>query len=184
MGDPKKKHKKYKTPKRPYDEERLREELRLIGTYGLRNKRELWRHRTMLRKYRRIAREMLSLEPAERAKGERELIRKLYALGLISKGATLEDVLGLRIEDILERRLQTLVYRKGMASSLFQARQLIVHGHIAVGGKKVTSPGYIVPREEEGRIGYTSSSPLAVATHPLRQELTALQGLRGEGRGE
>ncbi|MFB0543146.1 MAG: 30S ribosomal protein S4 [Candidatus Bathyarchaeia archaeon] len=182
MGDPKKKHKKYKAPERPYDEERLKEELRLLGIYGLRNKRELWRHRTMFRKYRRIAREMLSLETAKRIQGEREIINKLYALGLAQRDAPLEEALGLTIEDILERRLQTLVFRKGMASSLFQARQLIVHGHVAVEGRKVTSPSYIVTREEENKIGYAPGSPLALGSHPLRQELAALQVVGREER--
>lgn len=181
MGDPKKKHRKYKTPKRPYDEEHLREELRLLGTFGLRNKRELWRHRTMLRKFRRIAREMLSMEHAKRVEVEGGLIRKMYALGLVPKDATLEEVLGLTIEDILERRLQTLVHRKRMASSFFQARQLIVHGHIIAEGGKVTSPGYIVTREEENRIGYAPTSPLSSVSHPLRKELAAIQGPREEG---
>lgn len=171
MGDPKKKHKKYKTPERPYDEGRLKEELRLLGTYGLRNKKELWRHSSMLRKHRQIAREMLSLETAKRIQGERELISKLYDLGLAGKDVALEEALGLTVEDILERRLQTLVFRRRMASSLFQARQLIVHGHIAVEGRKVTSPGYLVTREEENKIRYAASSPLAQESHPLRQEL-------------
>ena len=182
MGDPKKKHKKYKTPERPYDEERLQEELKLLGTYGLRNKRELWRHSSMLRKYRRIAREMLSLETAKRIQEEREIISKIYALGLARRDAALEEALGLAIEDILERRLQTLVFRRRMASSLFQARQLIVHGHIAVEGRKVTSPGYIVTRGEENKIRYAPSSPLALGSHPLRQELAALQVVGREER--
>lgn len=182
MGDPKKKHKKYKTPESPYDEERLQEELRLLGIYGLRNKRELWRHRTILRKYRQIAREMLSMETAKRIQGERELINKLYALGLTRRDATLEEALDLTIEDILERRLQTLVFRRRMASSLFQARQLIVHGHIAVEGKKVTSPSYIVARREENKVEYAPSSPLAQGSHPLRQELAALQVVGREER--
>jgi small subunit ribosomal protein S4 len=182
MGDPKRQHKKYKTPETPYDEARIMDELKLLGIYGLRNKKELWRHRTMLRNFRQISRAVLSMDPERRAQGEGEFMRKMYTLGLIKKDASLEDILGLRIEDILERRLQTLVYRNRLASSLFQARQLIVHGHIAVGDRAVSSPSYIVTREEENKVGYAPSSSLAQGNHPLRQEIAALQGERGEGR--
>ncbi len=181
MGDPKKKRKKYTTPKRPYDVDTLREELRLIGLYGLRNKRELWKHRTELRRIRRMAREMLSLPPEERAEQERQLMARLRRLGLIGEKATLEDVLGLRVEDILERRLQTIVYRKGLARSPYQARQLIVHGHIAIDGRRVRVPSYLVEIDEEDRISYAETSPLADENHPLRKELEAMK-MVGEAR--
>lgn len=181
MGDPKKKRKQYTTPKRPYDVDTLKEELRLIGLYGLRNKRELWKHRTELSRIRRMAREMLSLPPEERAERGRQLIARLRRLGLIGEGATLEDVLGLRIEAILERRLQTVVYRMGLARSPYQARQLIVHGHIAIDGKRVRVPGYLVGVDEEEMISYAETSPLADANHPLRRELEAMK-MTGEAR--
>jgi len=174
MGDPKKKHKKYRTPERPYDQSRIMDELRLLGTYGLRNKKELWRHRTILRNSQRISRAILSMESEERVQEERNLLNKMHIFGLVQRNASLDDVLGMKIEDILERRLQTLVYRNRMASSFFQARQLIVHGHIAVEDRIVSSPSFIVKREEENKIGYASSSPLAVGNHPLRQEIDAL----------
>ncbi|RLI09716.1 30S ribosomal protein S4 [Candidatus Bathyarchaeota archaeon] len=180
MGDPKKKHKRYTTPKRPYDQDALMEELRLIGAYGLRNKRELWRHRTELSRIRRMAREKLSMDPVERAEGEREMIRKLHSLGLVGEKATLEDILSLRIEDLMERRLQTIVFRKGMAKSLFQARQLITHGHISIGGRKVRAPSYHVTLEDEAQLEFAGSSPLAVRDHPLRRELTVSEMTGGE----
>jgi len=183
MGDPKKKHKKYRTPERPYDQSRIMEELRLLGTYGLRNKKELWRHRTMLRNFQRISRATLSMESEKRTREERFFLSKMHTLGLVQTNASLDDVLGMRIEDILERRLQTLVYRNRMASSLFQARQLIVHGHIAVEDRIVSSPSYIVKREEENKISYAPSSPLATGSHPLRQEMVALQRGKEEERG-
>ena len=95
MGDPKKKHRQYTTPKHPYDQGALVEELRLIGAYGLRNKREIWRHRTELSRFRRMAREKQSLDPVERAESERAMIRKLHSLGLVGERSTLEDVLTL-----------------------------------------------------------------------------------------
>ena len=112
----------------------LEEELRLVGTYGLRNKRELWRNQTELSTLRRRAREMLSMDPEDRVKREHEIIGKLYNLGLVPERATLDDILGLSVQDLMERRLQTILYRNGMAKSLFQARQLITHGHVAIGG--------------------------------------------------
>ena len=184
MGDPKKKHKRYSKPKRPYDQAALLEELKLIGAYGLRNKRELWRQRTELSRIRRMAREMLSMEPVERAESERVMTTKFRRLGLVGQGATLEDVLTLRIEDLLERRFQTIVYRRGMAKSLFQARQLITHGHISIGDRKVRAPSYMVTIEDEEKLVYAGSSPLAIPEHPLRRELTVADMIGGETDGE
>jgi len=180
VGDPKKKHKGYTKPKRPYDYDALMEELRLVGTYGLRNKRELWRLRTELSRIRRMAREKLSMDPVERAKGEREMVRKLHSLGLVDEKAVLEDALGLRIEDLMGRRLQTVVFRRGMTKSLFQARQLITHGHISVGGRKVRVPSYWVTLDDEAQLDYAESSPLAEKGHPLRRELTVSEMMGGE----
>jgi small subunit ribosomal protein S4 len=180
MGDPKKKHKLYTTPKRPYDIANLEEELRLVGTYGLRNKRELWRKRTELSAYRRRAREMLSLDPVERAEEQRVLLGKLNSLGLVSENATLEDVLTLNVQNFLDRRLQTMVHRKGMAKSLFQSRQLITHGHVVIDGKKVKAPGYNVSRADEASLDYSDSSPIHSKTHPLRQEMVADEVTGGE----
>lgn len=134
--------------------------MRLVGTYGLRNKRELWIAQTFLRKIRSRARSLLSLPPDVRASEEKRLIERLYSLGLLkSPTATLDDILGLTLSDVLERRLQTIVYRKGLAKSIHHARQLIVHGHIAVGGRRVRSPGYLVSRDEEALIGFYPTSP-------------------------
>jgi len=149
LGDPKKKHKRYVTPERPYDQAALIDELRLIGAYGLRNKRELWRHRTQLSKIRRIAREAQPLDPARRGEVEGRLIRRLQHLGLLKREATIDDVLSLRVEDLLERRLQTIVYRKGLAKSIHAARQAITHGKVMIGDQVVRTPGYFVKKDDE-----------------------------------
>ena len=172
MGDPKKQRKKYETPRYPYSHTTLDSESKLLGEYGLRNKRELWRHHFMVSKYRTIARELLSKTPKERAKIEKLLLDKLFSLKIIPEMATLDNVLDLSIESILQRRLQTLILRKGLSKTPQQARQLITHGHISIKNKKITSPSYIVTSNEEQFIEYSSSSPLSRTDHPLKKEIT------------
>jgi len=173
MGDPKKQRKKYETPRFPWRTDVLQAELRLLGQYGLRNKRELWRHRTMLSKFRGIARSLLGMSAEQRKKLEIQLLNKLHRLGILPEKAALDDVLDLSIEDILERRLQTIVFQKGLAKSIHQARQLITHRHIVIGGRKVYSPSYLVLRDEEALIAYTPTSPLSNSKHPLRASVQA-----------
>ncbi len=168
MGDPKKPKKKYETPRFPWRSDILQNELVLLGQYGLRNKRELWRHKTMLSKFRGIARSILSMPVEKRAKLESELLGRLKRLGILPETAVLDDVLDMTVEDILERRLQTIVFRKGLAKTPYQARQLITHGHIAINGRKVLSPSYLVTKEEEKNITYAPTSPLNNPEHPLR----------------
>lgn len=164
MGDPKKPRKKWRGPTHPWRKEQLIEEMKLVGEYGLRNKRELWIARSLLRNIRARARELLALPAEERIKLEKPLIEKTYKAGILpSPEASLDDILSLTVRDVLERRLQTLVYRKGLAKSMYHARQLITHGHIAIGGRRVRSPGYLVSREEEELIGFYPLSPYAKA---------------------
>ncbi|HDM26796.1 MAG TPA: 30S ribosomal protein S4 [Candidatus Bathyarchaeota archaeon] len=164
MGDPRRQKKKYRTPRYPWRADTLEAELKILGAYGLRNKRELWRAKTMVSNFRRIARLLLSKTPEERELMEKQLLGKLNRLGLLPETATLDDVLNLTVEDLLERRLQTIVFRKGLAKTIHQARQYIVHGHIAIGGRRVRSPGYLVSRDEEALIGYAPRSPIAQAS--------------------
>ncbi|QKQ99733.1 30S ribosomal protein S4 [Metallosphaera tengchongensis] len=165
MGDPKKSRRKWEGPGMPWLSPTLKSEQEIIGRYGLRNKREIWLARTIVTGYRHMARSLLALPPAERALREKQLLSKLYRIGLLkSEQSSVDDILGLKEEDLLERRLQTIVHRKGLARTIYQARQLIVHGHIAIGGKRVTSPGYIVRRDEEDSIDFYPISPFK--THP------------------
>lgn len=172
MGDPKKQRKKYETPRFPWQTDVLQAELQLLGQYGLRNKKELWRHKTMLSKFRGIARSLLGMPAYERRKMERQLLDRLHRLGILPEKAVLDDVLDLTLEGVLERRLQTLVFRRGLAKSVYQARQLITHGHIAVEGKRVSSPSYLVLREEEAKLAYAPTSPLSDSNHPLRESVS------------
>ena len=174
MGDPKKQRRKYDTPRFPWRRDILNEELKLLGTYGLRNKHELWRHETSLSRLRGIARSLIGKTPEERVKMENELLVRLKKQGILQETAVLDNVLDLSIEDILERRLQTVVFRKNLSRTIHQARQLITHGHIFVGSRRVTVPGYIVSREDEKQLGYAPQSALSKETHPLRQAMVVV----------
>ncbi len=162
MGDPKKPRKKWERPGHPWIKERLQREMELVGYYGLRNKRELWLFQTMLRKIRHQARALLALPPEQREERVKSLVNRLYKLGILpSPNATISDILNIPIEAILERRLQTIVWRKGLAKTPHQARQLIVHGHIAIKGRRVTSPNYLVTIDEEPYVDFYPTSPFA-----------------------
>jgi small subunit ribosomal protein S4 len=160
MGDPRKPRKKWSGPGHPWKRERLEQEIRILGKYGLRNKKELWIAQTMARKIRHRARFLLGQPEEIRAREETILLKKLKEMGFIGEGAVLDDVLSLTSENILSRRLQTIVYTKGLARTIFEARQMIVHGHIGIGGRRVTSPGYLVSRSEERLVDILPSSPL------------------------
>jgi len=169
MGDPKKQRRKFETPKFPWRTDTLQGELTILGQYGLRNKRELWRHKTMLSRFRGIARSLLGMPAEERRRLEDQLISRLHRLGILPETAKLDDVLDLRVEDLLERRLQTVVFRRGLAKSPYQARQLVIHGHIAIGERRVSSPSYLVLKDEEEKIAYAATSPMSNPDHPLRK---------------
>jgi small subunit ribosomal protein S4 len=172
MGDPKKQRKKYETPRFRWRKDILQEELKLIGQYGLRNKHELWRHKTKLSKARGIARSLIGKTPEERTKMENELLTRLKKLGILAETSVLDNVLDLSIEDLLERRLQTIVFRKGLARTIFQARQLITHGHVTIGNRRVTVPSYTVAKAEEETVIYSPQSAIVNEAHPLRQALS------------
>lgn len=160
MGHPRKARKKYDTPPHPWNAERIKEENRLVSKYGLKNKKEVWKAETMMRRYRRDARYLLGLS-GEHTKTEREqLLGHLVRAGILNEGAKLEDVLDLTVEDVLRRRLQTIVHKRGLARTVNEARQLVVHGHITLNGKKLDAPGYLVKRGEEDKIGFYPSSPM------------------------
>jgi small subunit ribosomal protein S4 len=127
----------------------------------------------MLSKVRGIARSLLGQSEAERANTEREYLSKLSRIGVLSESATIDEVLDLDIRNLLERRLQTMVFRRGLSKTVYQARQLVSHGHIAVGEKIVSVPGYMVARDEEQKLKYFSHSPLAKADHPVRKIVAA-----------
>jgi small subunit ribosomal protein S4 len=171
MGKPKFSRKKYETPSHPWQEDRIKLENELIKKYGLKNKKEIWRAETRLKKYRTQARELLAkvgTGDPQISKESNQLLVHLDRVNILPPNSTLDDVLALETESILSRRLQTLTYLKGLANTPTHARQLISHGHIAIGTRRVTVPSYMVTREEEGDISYTSDSPLNDTMHPAR----------------
>ena len=152
MGDPKKARKQYSRPRSPWRADQLAQELYLLGTFGLRNKRELWKAETQLSSVRKQARTLLAATQAVRLREEKKLLDSLRRKGLVGEGASLDDILSLTVEDMLARRLQTMVFKKGMALSPLHARQLIVHGHVTVTERVITVPGYEVGSQEEGTV--------------------------------
>jgi len=172
MGDPKFPRRSYDAPSHPWRGERIKAETEICNAYGLKNKRELWKAQAVLRNLRnqsKLLQARVRLND-EQAKLEASLLLKKCArLGLLPmEGSTLDDVLGLTQETVLNRRLQTLVHRKGLAATAKQARQFIVHGHISIDGRKVTIPGYVVKRTEEEKIAFNPLSPISNELHPLR----------------
>ena len=153
----KKQKKKFEKPLRPWDKTRIEEERKITQNYGLRRKREIWKTESILRNYRRIARNLAAKRDKEK---EKILLDKLFKIGLITKDADLDDVLALTIEKLLDRRLQTLVFKKGLASTPKQARQFIVHGYIAVDGRRIKWPSMIISTSEENKISLYGKSKI------------------------
>ena len=183
MGDPKFLRRTYDAPKHPWEAARMDEERKLLQKYGLKNKRELWKAQATLRGFRRQARDLQARLRAGEAQAKLEtdgLIGRLTRLGLLPAGnATLDDVLALDIESVLARRFEWIVVRRGLAGTPNGARQLIVHGHLAIGDRRMTRPGYAVPAADEVRINYTPTSPVLSEDHPIRVALREKLEARG-----
>jgi len=158
MGDPKLSRKVWKKPKRPLNYDLMMDELKTLGTFGLKTKRELWKANTELSRVRLQARSLLALRQEDREQKEPILINSLSKIGLVDKNSTLDDVLNLQVADLLSRRLQTIVQRKLYFKTPYQARQAIVHGHIMIGERVVTIPSYTVKIDEEPKIRLTFES--------------------------
>ncbi|PPS17503.1 hypothetical protein GOBAR_AA03069 [Gossypium barbadense] len=153
--------KTFKKPRRPYEKERLDAELRLVGEYGLQCKRELWRVQYALSRIRNAARDLLTLDeknPRRIFEGE-ALHRRMNRYGLLDESQNkLDYVLALTVENFLERRLQTLVFKTGMAKSIHHARVLIGQRHI-VGRQVVNIPSFMVRVDSQKHIDFSLTSP-------------------------
>ncbi len=171
MGDPKKLRKKYDTPSHPWQGQRILEENELVKTYGLKNKKEIWKARSVLKQATSQAKK-LSGERSEQAKKESEqLLTRLVKLGLLKQGAHLGDVLNVKFEEVLDRRLQTILYKSGLARTVKQARQFVVHGHVMIDGKMMDVPSYFVNVDEQSKISFNPGSAIS---NPEHSERTAL----------
>ena len=136
MGDPKKQRRKYSKPSHPWQRTRLEEEKIIKNEYSLKNKKELWKMNSLLSKFKAQTKILIRKTGEQGEKETNEFLNKLTKLNLIPANTPIEDVLNLTIKDVLERRLQTVVYRKGLGKTMKQARQFITHGHIIVNNKK------------------------------------------------
>lgn len=176
MGDPKFSRKTYDTPSHPWQGERIKSEVEVVRAFGLKNKKEVWKAETILRNLRKQSRDLQARLRTGDKQAQIEadaLLAKCGRYGYLPVGADLNDILSLKDEDVLSRRLQTIVYEKGLASTIKQARQMITHGHIFMNGHRVTVPGYLVTTLEESSIEYNPASPYTDEMHPMRMSADA-----------
>jgi len=158
MGDVKNFRRVWNKPKRPLNFDLKMEELKILGEFGLKTKRELWKARTELSRVRNQARSLLALRQEIREKEEPILIHSLSRIGLVEENATLDDVLNLEIQNLLSRRLQSIIMKKFYFKTPYQARQAISHGHIMIGDRIVNIPSYVVKTDEEDTVTLTPES--------------------------
>ncbi len=167
MGDIKKTRKKYSKPSHPWRTERITEQNQIIKEYGIPRKTELWKVIAKLSSFKNQAKALSARNDAQ-AKIERDnLVKKLDSLNLI-KDATLEAILSISLKDVLNRRLQTIVFKKGYAKSMSQARQMITHRHVLINSTINSSPSYIVRLSEEASIEISPKSPFYNTDHAER----------------
>lgn len=146
MGDTKRKRKTFSRPRKLYDRVRIDAENVLVKKYGLKNKREIWKAKTLVSKFRRTAKSLIG----EDLKEQKEFFDKLNNLGMNVTG--IPDVLALTEQDIFERRLQTFLFKKKLANTVKQARQLIVHKNVLVDGNVVNVPSFVITKDLEDKI--------------------------------
>jgi len=174
MGDPRKTRKKFARPMHPWEAVRIKEEGLIKRNYGLTNKKEIWKASTELRRLKLQAKKLIRerSKPGYLQSEEKKFLKSLEKYGWATEDSPLEAVLTLELKELLDRRLQTIVYKKGLALTIKQARQFIVHGHIIVNEKKITIPGYKVTVNEEHGLSFNQTSTLTNEEHPERVKKT------------
>jgi small subunit ribosomal protein S4 len=178
MGDPRKTRKKYKGPNHPWNKARIEEERVLKKEYGLKNKKEIWKMNSLMKDFSDQAKFLMASTGPQVDKEKQQLLAKLVKLGLIDATQNLNDILSLGIRNVLERRLQTQLYKKSLARSMKQARQFITHEHVTVGGKVITSPSYMLTVQEEAALGFRDNSHLADPEHVERQIISKAEAAK------
>lgn len=168
MGDIKKSRKKFEKPMHPWQKARIEKEKELNSEYCLKNKKELWKMASILKKFKDQVKSLTVREGSQADLERTHLKTKLASLGLLPPDSPLDSILGLELKDILERRLQTRVFRQGLSRSMSQARQFIIHRHIMIKGKVMTIPSYLVKTDEEKSIAFHNNSSLYDLEHPER----------------
>lgn len=142
----KRKHKLYSNPKKPFDKLRIDEEKKIREEFGLKNKKEIWKAEAKVKLAREKARNLIKSSSEK----QKVLFDQLNEIGI--KADSLTSVFALNTKDYLERRLQTIVFKKKLANTIKEARQKIVHRKILVDGKVINKPSYLVPVELENKI--------------------------------
>lgn len=137
---------KFSWPRKLYDKTRISDENKLVEEYGLKNKREIWKAEAKIKYFRNRAKFLITSSDDEK----NQFFNKLKVMGL--EVNAIADVLALNKEDLLKRRLSTIVWKKGLANTARQARQFIVHKKVLVRDRAVNIPSYIVSTDIEGEI--------------------------------
>jgi small subunit ribosomal protein S4 len=154
LGAPRRNRKKFSKPKTRWDLERINADNAILTEYGLKNMKELWKVQTEVSRVRRNVRSLLSEASPENSAIQQRLLGRLTRYKVVQQGATLDNILDINENAFLNRRLQTIVFKRGMARSIKQARQLITHGFISIDGKRVNRPGYMVSEMEESSVSF------------------------------
>ncbi len=179
MGQPKFNRRKYDTPSHPWQGERIKAENEVLAKWGLKNKTEVWKAQSRLRDVRVQARGLIARirnpSDVQAAKEAELLVKRLNRMGYLGENAGLNDVLGIDLERVLGRRLQSQVYLKGIARTPNQARQFVSHGLIQIGERRVNVPGYVVRRGEEELIHIDPKAAIADENHPARPKAAGFE---------
>ncbi len=178
MGDPRRIKRKFSGPRHPWQKSRLEVESKIVADYGLKTKRELWRMGSKIKGYAGQAKKLIAAKGSQAEREKQQLFKSLQRIGLLGENPQLDNILDLTVTSILERRLQTLVHKKGLARTPSQARQFITHNHISLGSKSVSAPSYIVPVSEEAFISFVANSSLFDPSHPERANRASKNSLK------
>jgi len=184
MGHPKFARPKTQTPTHPWKAARIEEEHALKEQFGLKRvggMREIWREKSALRRHRNQAMKLIGRVDSSEghfAREKADLVSAMIRKGLLADGSSIDDILQITVEHMLARRLQSVVYYRGLAPSMRAARNMIVHGHISIGDQRMTVPGYKILRDEEEVLQYSATSPYRDENHPFRVEMEQLRMTR------